>query len=81
MSSGRLERGVIKKGDEAVIMGHNTQSKTTITGMSLDRCLTVTALCVISVNSVIASVLTSTVVQDNVAVKLLGLLMVNRLAS
>lgn len=30
--TGRLERGVIKKGDEAVIMGHGKQFKTTVTG-------------------------------------------------
>jgi len=31
--TGKLERGVIKKGDEAVIMGHGKQFKTTVTGM------------------------------------------------
>jgi len=31
--TGKLERGVIKKGDEAVIMGHGRQFKTTVTGM------------------------------------------------
>jgi len=30
--TGRLERGVIKKGDEAVVMGHGKQFKTTVTG-------------------------------------------------
>lgn len=33
--SGKLERGVIKKGDEAVIMGHGKQLKTTITGIEM----------------------------------------------
>jgi len=32
--TGKLERGVIKKGDEAVVVGHGKQFKTTITGMS-----------------------------------------------
>jgi len=32
--TGRLERGVIKKGDEAIIMGHGKQFKTTVTGTS-----------------------------------------------
>lgn len=31
--SGKLERGVIKKGDEAVIMGHNKSLKANITGI------------------------------------------------
>jgi len=35
--TGRLEHGVIKKGDEAVIMGHGKQFKTTVTGMSGDK--------------------------------------------
>ena len=30
--TGKLERGVIKKGDEAIVMGHGKQFKTTITG-------------------------------------------------
>jgi len=30
--SGKLERGVIKKGDEAIVMGHSKQFKTTVTG-------------------------------------------------
>ena len=30
--TGRLDHGVIKKGDEAVIMGHGKSLKTTITG-------------------------------------------------
>jgi hypothetical protein len=30
--TGRLERGVIKKGDEAVVMGHGKQLKTIVTG-------------------------------------------------
>lgn len=33
--TGRLERGVIKKGDEAVIMGHGKQFKTTVTGVEM----------------------------------------------
>ena len=37
--SGKLERGVIKKGDEAVVMGHGKQFKTTITGMLLKHWL------------------------------------------
>ena len=32
--TGKLERGVIKKGDDAVIMGHGKQFKTTVTGLS-----------------------------------------------
>ena len=35
--TGRLERGVIKKGDEAVIMGHGKQFKTTVTGMPVNK--------------------------------------------
>jgi len=37
--TGKLERGVIKKGDEAVIMGHGKQFKTTVTGMQLPQFL------------------------------------------
>jgi len=37
--TGKLERGVIKKGDEAVVMGHGKQFKTTVTGMQLDEFL------------------------------------------
>ena len=37
--TGKLERGVIKKGDEAVIMGHGKQFKTTVTGMQLPEFL------------------------------------------
>ncbi|ESO10425.1 hypothetical protein HELRODRAFT_186271 [Helobdella robusta] len=33
--TGKLERGVIKKGDEAVIMGHGKQLKSTITGVEM----------------------------------------------
>jgi len=33
--TGKLERGVIKKGDEAVIMGHGKSLKTTITGIEM----------------------------------------------
>jgi len=33
--TGKLERGVIKKGDEAVVMGHGKQFKTTVTGMMM----------------------------------------------
>jgi len=33
--TGKLERGVIKKGDEAVVMGHGKQFKTTVTGMTM----------------------------------------------
>jgi len=33
--TGKLERGVIKKGDEAVVMGHGKQFKTTITGVEM----------------------------------------------
>ena len=40
--TGKLEHGVIKKGDEAVIMGHGKQFKTTVTGMSLDKTLNYT---------------------------------------
>ena len=32
MVTGKLERGVIKKGDEAVLMGHGKGAKTTIAG-------------------------------------------------
>ena len=32
MITGKLERGVIKKGDEAVIMGHGKSLKTSIGG-------------------------------------------------
>lgn len=35
VATGRLERGVIKKGDEAVIMGHGKQFKTVITGIEM----------------------------------------------
>ena len=33
--TGRLERGVVKKGEEAVIMGHGKSFKTTVTGKGL----------------------------------------------
>jgi len=33
--TGKLERGVIKKGDEAIIMGHGKSFKTTITGIEM----------------------------------------------
>jgi len=43
--TGKLERGVIKKGDEAVVMGHGKQFKTTVTGklmcQLLNQCMTV----------------------------------------
>ena len=32
MVTGKLERGVIKKGDDAIILGHGKTFKTTITG-------------------------------------------------
>lgn len=35
--TGRLERGVIKKGDDAVIMGYGKQLKTTVTGIEMFR--------------------------------------------
>lgn len=34
VTTGRVERGVIKKGDEAEIVGLGSKVKTTITGMS-----------------------------------------------
>lgn len=37
--TGKLERGVLKKGDEALIMGHGKEFKTTITGMLVDEFL------------------------------------------
>jgi len=39
VATGRLERGVVKKGDEAVIMGHGGQFKTTITGLLINSFL------------------------------------------
>jgi elongation factor Tu len=33
--TGRLERGVIKKGDDAIIMGHGKQFKTVVTGVEM----------------------------------------------
>jgi len=35
--TGKLQHGVIKKGDEAVIMGHGTEFKTTVTGMPVNK--------------------------------------------
>ena len=34
VATGRLERGVVKKGDEALIMGHGVRLKTVITGQT-----------------------------------------------
>ena len=39
--TGKLERGVIKKGDEAVILGHGKTFKTTITGTHHNHVCTV----------------------------------------
>ena len=32
MVTGKLERGVLKKGDDAIIIGHGKSFKTTVTG-------------------------------------------------
>ena len=41
--TGRLERGIIKKGDAATVLGHGKEAKTTITGKIDSHCHNVLA--------------------------------------
>ena len=37
MVTGKLERGVLKKGDDAIIIGHGKSFKTTVTGTASNQ--------------------------------------------